>query len=168
MKQNTTRRLSRFAAVVAVTTAATSIATLPAQARTVRRTVRATAPASSSFADVRGGPYGPWLQSVAADLQQQWTEEFPRVYGILVDWPIGEQTATIFSSSTGAASLYTTSTLSVFTVILGGEAEMFGRVFKDGDIVKIPPGSVTDFRAITDVTTVVVKHPGAKNDKYIS
>lgn len=54
------------------------------------------------------------------------------------------------------------------TVIVGGEAEMFGRVFKDGDIIKIPPGSTTDFRAITDVTTVVVKHPGAKNDKYTS
>ena len=52
------------------------------------------------------------------------------------------------------------------TVILGGQAEMFGRIFKDGDIVKIPPGSTTGFRAITDVTTVVVKHPGAKNDKY--
>ena len=54
------------------------------------------------------------------------------------------------------------------TVILAGEAEMFGKIFKDGDIIKIPPGSITDFRAITDVTTVVVKHPGAKNDKYTS
>jgi mannose-6-phosphate isomerase-like protein (cupin superfamily) len=54
------------------------------------------------------------------------------------------------------------------TVILYGEAEMFGRIFRDGDIVRIPPGSITDFRAITDVTTVVVKHPGAKNDKYHS
>lgn len=54
------------------------------------------------------------------------------------------------------------------TVILGGEAEMFGKIFKDGDIVKIPPGNTTDFRAITDVTTVVVKLPGAKNDKYLS
>jgi hypothetical protein len=45
------------------------------------------------------------------------TEEFPRVYGILIDWPIGEQTATVFSSSTGAASLYTTSTFG----IIGGE-----------------------------------------------
>lgn len=53
------------------------------------------------------------------------------------------------------------------TVILNGEAEMFGKVFRHGDIVKIPPGSTTDFRAITDVTTVVVKHPGAKNDKYL-
>lgn len=54
------------------------------------------------------------------------------------------------------------------TVILSGEAEMLGRRFKTGDIVKIKPGTATDFRAITDVTTVVVKHPGAKNDKYLS
>lgn len=52
------------------------------------------------------------------------------------------------------------------TVILAGEAEMFGRRFHDGDMIKIHPGGITDFRAITDVTTVVVKHPGAKNDKY--
>ena len=54
------------------------------------------------------------------------------------------------------------------TVILSGEAQMFGRIFKDGDIIRIPPGCTTDFRALTNVTTVVVKHPGAKNDKYIS
>jgi len=45
------------------------------------------------------------------------TKDFPRVYGVLMDWPIGEQTATVFSSSTGAASLYTTSTFG----IIGGE-----------------------------------------------
>lgn len=45
------------------------------------------------------------------------TKEFPRVYGILMDWPIGDQTATVLSSSTGAASLYTTSTFG----IIGGE-----------------------------------------------
>ena len=45
------------------------------------------------------------------------SKEFPRVYGILMDWPIGEETATVFSSSTGAASLYTTSTFG----IIGGE-----------------------------------------------
>jgi len=44
-------------------------------------------------------------------------KQFPRVYGILMDWPIGDETATIFSSSTGAASLYTTSTFGV----IGGE-----------------------------------------------
>jgi hypothetical protein len=46
------------------------------------------------------------------------TAEFPRVYGVLIDWPIGEQVATIFSTSSGAASLYTTSTFG----IIGGEA----------------------------------------------
>ena len=45
------------------------------------------------------------------------TEEFPRVYAVLMDWAIGEQTATVFSTSTGAASLYTTSTFG----IIGGE-----------------------------------------------
>lgn len=45
------------------------------------------------------------------------TTEFPRIYGILIDWPIGDQIATIFSSSQGAASLYTTSTFG----IIGGE-----------------------------------------------
>lgn len=45
------------------------------------------------------------------------TKEFPRIYGILMDWPIGEQIATVFSTSTGAASLYTTSTFG----IIGGE-----------------------------------------------
>jgi hypothetical protein len=45
------------------------------------------------------------------------TNEFPRIYGVLMDWPIGEQTATVFCTSTGAASLYTTSTFG----IIGGE-----------------------------------------------
>lgn len=43
--------------------------------------------------------------------------EFPRIYGILMDWPIGEDTATVFSASTGDASLYTTSTFG----IIGGK-----------------------------------------------
>ena len=45
------------------------------------------------------------------------TKGFPRIYGVLMDWPIGEQTATVLSTSTGAASLYTTSTFG----IIGGE-----------------------------------------------
>jgi hypothetical protein len=51
------------------------------------------------------------------DLGVSPTKEFPRVYGILMDWPVGDNTATIFSSSTGSASLYTTSTFG----IIGGE-----------------------------------------------
>ena len=51
------------------------------------------------------------------EMGQKPTKEFPRIYGILMDWPIGEQTATVLSTSTGAASLYTTSTFG----IIGGE-----------------------------------------------
>ena len=57
------------------------------------------------------------LTMPVGDLGLSPTTEFPRVYGILMDWPIGEQTATIFSTSTGSASLYTTSTFG----IIGGE-----------------------------------------------
>lgn len=44
--------------------------------------------------------------------------EFPRVYGVLMDWPLDNTTATVFSASDGAASLYTTSTFG----IIGGQS----------------------------------------------
>ena len=52
------------------------------------------------------------------------------------------------------------------TVILSGEAIMFGRHCRDGDIVTIEPGEATSFEAITDVTTVVVKLPSVAGDKF--
>ncbi len=54
-----------------------------------------------------------------------------------------------------------------FTLILDGIVEMNNIRYESGDIVKIEPGEASDFMAITDVTTVVVKLPGANNDKYI-
>lgn len=53
------------------------------------------------------------------------------------------------------------------TLIISGRALMFEREFGDGDIVVVEPGDATSFRALTDVVTVVVKHPGANDDKYI-
>ena len=53
------------------------------------------------------------------------------------------------------------------TVVLSGRVRMAGREFSDGDIVTLEPGFATDFEALTDVVTVVVKHPGASNDKYV-
>ena len=44
---------------------------------------------------------------------------------------------------------------------------MSGEIFQNGDIIKIKPNVSTNFKASTDVTTVVVKIPGASNDKYI-
>lgn len=53
------------------------------------------------------------------------------------------------------------------TVIIEGKVRMAGKEYNAGDIITIHPGDVTDFEALTDVTNVVVKIPGAENDKYI-
>lgn len=52
------------------------------------------------------------------------------------------------------------------TAIVSGEVEMNGVRYVTDDIIVIDPFDKTDFRAITDVVTAVVKIPGAYNDKY--
>ena len=52
------------------------------------------------------------------------------------------------------------------TLILKGKVMMNGVFFNEGDIIKVNPMESTDFVAITDTTTVVVKCPGEINDKY--
>lgn len=52
------------------------------------------------------------------------------------------------------------------TLILDGTVEMCGRRLSHSDIIKLMPGEATDFTAITDATTVVVKLPSVKGDKY--
>ena len=53
-----------------------------------------------------------------------------------------------------------------YTVIVEGQVEMSGKIYTKNDILIIPTFDITDFRAITDAVTVVVKIPGASNDKY--
>lgn len=53
------------------------------------------------------------------------------------------------------------------TAIVEGEVRMCGRDWHAGDIISIAPGESTDFLALTDAITVVVKHPGALDDKYV-
>ena len=43
---------------------------------------------------------------------------------------------------------------------------MNGVEYSSNDIIVIKPGESTDFKCITPVTTVVVKTPCVKNDKY--
>ena len=52
------------------------------------------------------------------------------------------------------------------TVIVSGQVRMSGEIINEGEIVKIHPGQSTDFEALTDVTTVVVKMPCVAGDKY--
>jgi hypothetical protein len=53
------------------------------------------------------------------------------------------------------------------TAIVSGRARMLGREWGAGDIVTVEPGEATDFIALTDVVTVVVKLPSAPDDKFL-
>jgi hypothetical protein len=53
------------------------------------------------------------------------------------------------------------------TVIINGTAKMNGIEYLSGSIIVIEPNESTDFQAMTDVTTAVLKIPGALNDKYL-
>lgn len=53
------------------------------------------------------------------------------------------------------------------TFVVSGEIEMNGSRFVEGDIVTVEPWESVEFRAVTDSINVVVKIPGAKNDKYL-
>ncbi len=53
------------------------------------------------------------------------------------------------------------------TLVVVGRARMNGEDVNVGEIIRIPPGTATDFEAITDVTTVVVKLPCVKGDKFL-
>lgn len=52
------------------------------------------------------------------------------------------------------------------TVITSGMVKMNGAEYASGTIIVIEPNEASDFLALTDVTTTVVKIPGALNDKY--
>lgn len=54
------------------------------------------------------------------------------------------------------------------TLVLSGEVRMMGRTWRDGDIIILSPGETTDFEAITDAVTVVVKTPSISGDKYLA
>jgi mannose-6-phosphate isomerase-like protein (cupin superfamily) len=52
------------------------------------------------------------------------------------------------------------------TVIVSGRVRMSGEEIGAGEIIRIAPGQATDFEALTDATTVVVKMPCVRGDKY--
>ena len=53
------------------------------------------------------------------------------------------------------------------TVITNGRVKMNGVEYKKGDIIVMEPNESTDFECLEDGTqNIVVKIPGANNDKY--
>lgn len=56
-----------------------------------------------------------------------------------------------------------------FTVIISGKVRMNGVEYSAGDIIVMEPNESTDFECLEDGTVnIVVKIPGASNDKYVS
>lgn len=53
------------------------------------------------------------------------------------------------------------------TVIVEGIVRMNGIEYSKGAIIVEEPGDITDFEAVTDSVNVVVKLPGANDDKYL-
>ena len=54
-----------------------------------------------------------------------------------------------------------------WTVIVQGKVSMNQKEYLKGDIVIINPGEATDFLAIEETITVVVKIPSVSSDKYM-
>ncbi len=52
------------------------------------------------------------------------------------------------------------------TLVVSGKVQMIDKEWSSGDIIVLEPGEVTDFKSITNSINVVVKIPGAKDDKY--
>jgi quercetin dioxygenase-like cupin family protein len=52
------------------------------------------------------------------------------------------------------------------TVIVSGLVKMNTVEYKCGDIIILEPGDAADFQALEDTTTVVVKIPSVRDDKY--
>ncbi|OGR64997.1 MAG: hypothetical protein A2X31_07500 [Elusimicrobia bacterium GWB2_63_22] len=52
------------------------------------------------------------------------------------------------------------------TVIASGKVKMNGHLLGAGDIIVLSPGEASDFQAIEDTITMVVKFPSVMGDKY--
>ncbi|TWU26347.1 hypothetical protein Pla52o_02000 [Novipirellula galeiformis] len=54
-----------------------------------------------------------------------------------------------------------------YTVVASGRVRMLGQEYEAGQIVEIPPGTSTDFTALEETITVVLKFPSVADDKYL-
>lgn len=103
---------------------------------------------------------------------------FERLQDMMRGWFVGAFTPAVFSTQAVEVGIkeygpgdyearHWHAVATEITVIIRGTAEMNGRRLIAGDIVVVEPGEATDFTALAEVTTVVVKIPGALNDKYV-
>ena len=92
-------------------------------------------------------------------------------------WFVGDFTPTSFSTKTCEVAVkrynagdYESShhhkIATEITLVLSGQVRMIGKIWGEGDIIVLEPGIATDFEALTDAVNVVVKVPGALDDKF--
>lgn len=53
------------------------------------------------------------------------------------------------------------------TAVIKGRVQMNGVIYKQGDIILIKPNESTDFKALEESITCVVKMPSVKDDKFL-
>jgi hypothetical protein len=86
--------------------------------------------------------------------------DYPTVYGVLVDWPLGDQTATVLAMRDGTASLYTTSTFGMIGGVGHAEvreaaarlvrsAEQFAKAAEPVDSYPYPPEGTAYYYLLT-------------------
>ena len=83
--------------------------------------------------------------------------------------PTGEVEVAVKSYAAGASEArHYHKVAREITVIVSGKVRMNGVECGSGDIVVVEPGEATDFQALEDTVTTVVKMPSAKDDKYLA
>lgn len=53
-----------------------------------------------------------------------------------------------------------------YTVVISGTVSMLGKIWKQDDIVCIPPGMENEFECLDDACLLVIKTPSITGDKY--
>lgn len=53
------------------------------------------------------------------------------------------------------------------SIVTKGIIKMNGKEYHKGDIIVMEPNDIADFSVIEDAENIVIKIPGASNDKYI-
>lgn len=93
-------------------------------------------------------------------------------------WIIGDFSPVLFSTTTVEVAIKSYSAGShesrhvhniatEYTIIIQGSVLMNNIKYDTGDIIQIDPKESTDFFAIEDTTTCVIKTPSIPSDKYL-
>lgn len=135
--------------------------------------VNAAEPAGKSPAEMMRAMRIGWLTRVPEKGSFTSPDE---VFAVVMDWPLGEQTATVLSSSVGDASLYTTATFGIIggighekvrkaAVEFVGAAQRYLKLTAPATGFPYPDSATLRFYMVTPSGTRVVSFPLADTEK---